>query len=91
MGRSVKKGPYVLPVLLKRVQGNERRRREARAENLSRSSTIFPSTLWATPSPCTTAASMCPFTLPKIWSVTSWASCPDLYLQRGHAGSKTGR
>ena len=42
MGRSVKKGPYVQPVLLKRVQEmNENRERKV-LKTWSRSSTIFP-------------------------------------------------
>ncbi len=42
MGRSVKKGPYVQPVLLKRVQEMNENREKKVLKTWSRSSTIFP-------------------------------------------------
>ena len=42
MGRSVKKGPYVQPVLLKRVQQMNENREKKVLKTWSRSSTIFP-------------------------------------------------
>lgn len=42
MGRSVKKGPYVQPVLLKRVQEMEKTGEKKILKTWSRSSTIFP-------------------------------------------------
>ena len=42
MGRSVKKGPYVLPVLLKRVQEMNAAGEKRVLKTWSRSSTIFP-------------------------------------------------
>lgn len=42
MGRSVKKGPYVQPVLLKRVQEMEKAGEKKIVKTWSRSSTIFP-------------------------------------------------
>lgn len=42
MGRSVKKGPYVQPVLLKRVQGMNESGEKQVLKTWSRSSTIFP-------------------------------------------------
>lgn len=43
MGRSIKKGPYVQPVLLKRVQKmNESGEKKSVLKTWSRSSTIFP-------------------------------------------------
>ncbi len=42
MGRSVKKGPYVQPVLLKRVQGMNKNGEKKVLKTWSRSSTIFP-------------------------------------------------
>ena len=42
MGRSVKKGPYVQPVLLKRVQGMNKSGEKRVQKTWSRSSTIFP-------------------------------------------------
>ena len=42
MGRSVKKGPFVQPVLLKRVQEMNKTGEKKIVKTLSRSSTIFP-------------------------------------------------
>ena len=42
MGRSVKKGPYVQPVLLKRVQEMNKTGEKKILKTWSRSSTIFP-------------------------------------------------
>lgn len=42
MGRSVKKGPYVQPVLLKRVQEMNKASEKRVLKTWSRSSTIFP-------------------------------------------------
>ena len=42
MGRSVKKGPYVQPVLLKRVREMNENREKKVLKTWSRSSTIFP-------------------------------------------------
>lgn len=42
MGRSIKKGPYVQPVLLKRVQEMEKAGEKKILKTWSRSSTIFP-------------------------------------------------
>ena len=42
MGRSIKKGPYVLPVLLKRVQEMNENGKKQVVKTWSRASTIFP-------------------------------------------------
>ena len=42
MGRSVKKGPFVQPVLLKRVQEMNKNDKKAVVKTWSRASTIFP-------------------------------------------------
>jgi ribosomal protein S19, bacterial/organelle len=42
MGRSVKKGPFVQPVLLKRIQEMNERNEKTVLRTWSRSSTIFP-------------------------------------------------
>ena len=42
MGRSVKKGPFVQPVLLKRVQEMNKTGEKKIVKTWSRSSTIFP-------------------------------------------------
>ena len=68
MSRSVKKGPYVAPELLKRVEAMNEKNEKKVLKTWSRSSTIF------TPSPSMTAASTFPCISRKTWSVTSWAS-----------------
>ena len=42
MGRSVKKGPFVQPVLLKRIQEMNEKNEKTVLKTWSRSSTIFP-------------------------------------------------
>ena len=42
MGRSIKKGPYIQPVLLKRVKEMNKAREKRVLKTWSRSSTIFP-------------------------------------------------
>ena len=42
MGRSVKKGPFVQPVLLKRIQEMNEKNEKVVLKTWSRSSTIFP-------------------------------------------------
>ena len=63
MGRSIKKGPFVAPELIKR-------RSSRPGPALPRSS---PSSS-VTPSQYTMAASMFRYMLPRTWLVTSWAS-----------------
>ena len=58
MSRSVKKGPFAAPELLKRVDEMNKAGEKKVIKTWSRSSTIFPS--WATPLLSTTAASMSP-------------------------------
>ena len=66
MGRSVKKGPFVAPELIKRVvEMNEKGEKKVLKTSLS-SSVIL--------SQYTTAASTFRYTLPRTWLVTSWAS-----------------
>ena len=52
MSRSTKKGPYVLPSLMKKVEAMNESGKKSVVKTWSRAST-------ATPSPFTTAASMC--------------------------------
>ena len=80
MGRSVKKGPFVQPVLLKRVKAMNEAGEKRVLKTWSRSSTYFPGFLSATRSLCMTAASMFPYTLPRTWLATSWASSPHPHL-----------
>ena len=42
MGRSIKKGPYVLPILLERVKELNKEKEKKVLKTWSRSSTIFP-------------------------------------------------
>ena len=73
MSRSIKKGPYVAPELLKRVEEMNAKNEKKVLKTWSRSSTIFPPSS-ATPSLFTTAASTCPSMSRRTWSVTSWVS-----------------
>ena len=66
MGRSVKKGPFVQPVLLKRVKAMNEAGEKRVLKTWSRSSTIFPDFVGHT----------FPYTLPRTWLATSWASSP---------------
>ena len=47
MGRSVKKGPYVQPVLLKRVIADERSRRKESSQNLEPFFNNIPGFRWS--------------------------------------------
>ena len=73
MSRSIKKGPFVAPELIKRVEEMNKTGEKKVLKTWSRSSTIFPASL-ATPSLSMTAGSMCPCISRRIWSVTSWVS-----------------
>ena len=73
MGRSVKKGPFVAPELIKRVvEMNEKGEKKVLKTGpaLPRSSLSSSVIL----SQYTTAASTFRYTLPRTWLVTSWAS-----------------
>ena len=59
MSRSIKKGPFCAPELLKRVDEMNQTGDKKVLKTWSRASTIFPSFV-VTPSPSTTAASTCP-------------------------------
>ena len=68
MSRSIKKGPFAAPELLKRVDEMNKTGNKQVVKTWSRSSTIFPSFVGHTVTfPCTS---------PRIWSATSWASSP---------------
>ena len=68
MSRSVKKGPFIQPVLLKRVQEMNASGEKKVLKTWSISS--------VTRLPSMTAASMFRYTLPRIWSDTSSANSP---------------
>ena len=76
MSRSIKKGPYVAPELLKRVEEMNAKGEKNVLKTWSRSSTIFPAS--AIPSLSTTAAVMCLSMCRRTWWVTSWASSRPL-------------
>ena len=59
MSRSIKKGPFCAPELLKRVDEMNQTGEKKVLKTWSRASTIFPLS-WATPLLSTTAASMSP-------------------------------
>ena len=73
MSRSIKKGPFVAPELLKRVEELNKAGEKKVLKTWSRASTIFPPSS-VTPSLSTTAASMFLSMSQKTWWVTSWAS-----------------
>ena len=68
MSRSVKKGPYVAPELLKRVEEMNKKGEKNVLKTWSRSSTIFPAFVGHT------IAVMCPSMSRRTWWVTSWVS-----------------
>ena len=61
MSRSIKKGPFCAPELLKRVDAMNQKGEKKVLKTWSRASTIFPASS-ATPSRSTTDASTCPST-----------------------------
>lgn len=73
MSRSTKKGPFVQPVLLKRVQEMNEKGEKRILKTWSRSSTISLNSL-VTHSQFTTVVSMFLYMLQKIWLVTSSVS-----------------
>ena len=73
MSRSIKKGPYVAPELLKRVEEMNKTGEKNVLKTWSRSSPSSPPSS-AIPSLSTTAAVMCLSISRRIWSVTSWVS-----------------
>ena len=72
MSRSIKKGPFVAPELIKRVEEMNKTGEKKVLKTWSRSSTIFPSFVGHTFA--VHDASTFPFIFRKIWSATSWAS-----------------
>lgn len=66
MSRSIKKGPYVAPKLLAKVQEMNKNGEKIVLKTWSRSSTIFPDFVGHTLQSMT-AANMCRFTLRRIW------------------------
>lgn len=73
MSRSIKKGPYVAPELLKRVEEMNKTGEKNVLKTWSRSSTIFPAFVGHTIA-VHDAAVMCLSISRRIWSVTSWVS-----------------
>ena len=73
MSRSVKKGPFCAPELLKRVDEMNETGEKKVLKTWSRSSTIFPSFVGHTIA-STMAASTCPSMSLRTWSATSWVS-----------------
>jgi hypothetical protein len=59
MSRSIKKGPYVAPELLKRVEEMNKKNEKKVLKTWSRSIHHLPRFRWSHHSPSTTAASMC--------------------------------
>ena len=71
MSRSVKKGPYVAPELLKRVDEMNKAGEKKVIKTWSRSSTIFPSFVGHT---IAVHDVMCLSMSRRTWWVTSWVS-----------------
>ena len=72
MSRSIKKGPFAAPELLKRVDEMNKAGEKKVLKTWSRASTIFPSLVILLL--CMTAAVTSACTSPRTWSATSWAS-----------------
>ncbi len=73
MGRSLKKGPYIDPKLLKRIEAMNERGDKKVIRTWSRASTIFPQMVGHTMA-VHDGAGMCRFTSPKTWLGTGWAN-----------------
>ena len=73
MSRSVKKGPFVQEKLFAAIVEMNNKNEKKVVKTWSRSSTIFPEFI-GHPLLFTMAESMFRYTLPRIWSATSWAS-----------------
>ena len=67
MSRSIKKGPYVAPELLKRVEEMNAKNEKKVLKTWSRSSTIFPAFVGHTIAVHLSISR-------RIWSATSWVS-----------------
>ena len=80
MGRSVKKGPFVQPVLLKRVQEMNKTGEKKIVKTWSRSSTIFPDFVGRKHVPVYVTEDMVGHKLGEFAPTRTF---------RGHAGAKT--
>ena len=81
MGRSIKKGPFAAPELIKRVEEMNKTGEKKVLKTWSRASTIFPSFFGHTIA-VHEGRRHVRFTLLKIWSVISWENL----LRRGPSG-----
>ena len=73
MSRSIKKGPFVAPELIKRVEEMNKTGEKKVLKTWSRSSTIFPAFVGHTIA-VHDGAVTCLSISRRIWSVTSWVS-----------------
>ncbi len=73
MGRSIKKGPFVAPELIKRVVEMNEKGEKKVLKTWSRASTIFPEFVGHTIA-VHDGRKHVPVYVPRIWLVTSWAS-----------------
>ena len=73
MSRSIKKGPYVAPELLKRVEEMNAKNEKKVLKTWSRSSTIFPAFVGHTIA-VHDGRKHVPVYIRRIWSATSWVS-----------------
>ena len=75
MSRSLKKGPFIEPKLLKKIEVMNTRGEKKVIRTWSRASTIFPQMVGIRLQSMTAAAT-CRFTSLKIWLATAWVSLP---------------
>ena len=73
MSRSIKKGPFVAPELLKRVEEMNAKNEKKVLKTWSRSSTIFPAFVGHTIA-VHDGRKHVPVYIRRIWSATSWVS-----------------
>ena len=87
MSRSIKKGPFVQPVLLKRIKEMNAAGEKRIVKTWSRASVIFRISL-DTPLRFTTDANTFRYMLLKIWSATSSVSLPRRERSEGTPEAK---
>ena len=90
MSRSIKKGPFAAPELLKRVDELNKAGEKKVLKTWSRASTIFPPS-WATPSPSTTGAATSPSMSPMDMVGHKLGEFAPTRTFRGHSGGKAGK
>ena len=75
MSRSLKKGPFIEPKLLKRIEAMNQKGEKKVLRTWSRASVIFPQMVGHTIA-VHDGRRHVPILLPRTWSVTDWANLP---------------